>query len=533
MKLSSKLFLLVVLLHVLPIWLFGYFATQDGPSHLHNSRVMLDYLGRGSPIFQQYYEVRPNLGGNVLSQIALIALNSVTPAWFADKVFLTIYVILMSCGFWYAVGAVRPEARVLSFLVFPFVYSAWIHLGLYNFCTGIAVFLFVIGYFIRHQVERGIRHIATLTLLFLLIYATHITAFCAAALVVAALTIVATFQDWWIRGESDSRFLLKSVKLHLMPLIAILPGAFLALSFVGHNSGARLNFDGIWMSAWRIYSVAPIASVSDGEFLFGKAVAFLVACVGICAVYSKRRDLRPRLQDGLLLATCVFLLLSFLGPDTIGTDGVYIRMRVVTYFYLVLILWIAAQQIPAYIQKMVASAAVIISILLFISRVSAYAELDRQIREYMSAGPYIQPGSTLLPLSYASYGYHPTGQRLVKAYLPFEHIGGLLAADKPVVDLSNYEADTYSFWTSYRPPVNPFHFIDKEKRSDRRASEADLLGFPPDSGGRVDYVLIWGLDSNEWRSAPPSRLRQQLQEAYDLIYVSHDRQLVQLYRLKS
>ena len=80
MKLSSKLFLLVVFLHVLPIWLFGYFATQDGPSHLHNSRVMLDYLGRGSPIFRQYYEVRPNLGGNVLSQVALIALNSVTPA---------------------------------------------------------------------------------------------------------------------------------------------------------------------------------------------------------------------------------------------------------------------------------------------------------------------------------------------------------------------------------------------------------------------------------------------------------------------
>ena len=267
--------------------------------------------------------------------------------------------------------------------------------------------------------------------------------------------------------------------------------------------------------------------------MLGKAVALLVACVAMFAVYSKRRDLRLRRQDGLLLATFTFLTLSFFGPDTIGSDGVYIRMRVVSYFYLVLILWMAAQTIPASVRKIAAVAAVSISVLLFVSRVSAYAELDRQIREYVSAGPYIQPGSTLLPLSYASYGYEPTGEKLVKRYLPFEHIGGLLAADKPVVDLSNYEADTYSFWTSYRPPVNPFHFVDKEKRSNGRASQADLSGFPPESGGRVDYVLIWGLEANAWRSPPFDRLHQQLHEAYDLIYVSPNRHLVQLYRRKN
>ena len=222
MKSSFKLFCVVVLLHLLPIWVFRYFATQDGPSHLHNSRVMLDYLSGGSPIFRQYYEVRPNLGGNVLSQVALIALTSVTPPRFADKVFLTFYVILMSSGFWYAIGAVGSEARALSFLIFPFVYSVWIHLGLYNFCSGIAVFLFVIGYFIRHQGKRDFRSNLTLALLFLVTYATHITAFCAAVLVVGALTIVAVHQDWSIRGQWDRRFLWESVHLHLMPLTAIL-----------------------------------------------------------------------------------------------------------------------------------------------------------------------------------------------------------------------------------------------------------------------------------------------------------------------
>jgi hypothetical protein len=41
-----------------------------------------------------------------------------------------------------------------------------------------------------------------------------------------------------------------------------------------------------------------------------------------------------------------------------------------------------------------------------------------------------------------------------------------------------------------------------------------------------------GLDNNGIRRAPPKRLRDQLEQAYELIYVSPGRQLTQLYRRK-
>jgi len=529
---TLKLFLIAVLLHFIPIWIYGYFATQDGPSHLHNAAVMANYFTESSPIFQKYYEVRPNFAGNIISQMVLIGLHSVVPSWLSDKLFLSGYVLLLSMGFWYAVKSVRPDAGLLAFLIFPFVFSSWIHLGFYNFCSGMAVFLFVVGYFIRHQGDFGIKRTATLALLFLLVYACHITAFGAAGLVVAILSFASSVSDWQRQGKRDVRFLLEIGRKHFLPLVAVLPTTTLALLYLGHSDGARFTFDGLRMSAWRIYSVAPIASTSDAEFIFGKALAGLVAVVSGAAVYLRWKDRRLRPNDGLFIAAAAFLLLSFFGPDTVGNDGVYIRLRMVFYFYFALILWIASQGISRRLQKLVAPAAIGISILLFVSRAPVYAELDRQIREYVSAGPFIEPNSTLISLSYASHGFHPTQRGLVRVYLPFENIAGLLAADKPVIDLSNYEAVTYSFWTNFRPNVDPYKFIDGDKRSDYRASAANLLGYPPESGGTVDYVMIWGLDDARRQSNPPERLRDQLIQSYDLIYTSPDRHLVQLYRRK-
>ena len=390
-----------------------------------------------------------------------------------------------------------------------------------------AVFLVVVGRFISDRKPLNSRQIVILACLLLLAYFSHITAFAAAALVITMMTVFAFI-------SSGNALPLRTRLRHFFPLLSLVPSTIIALVFLAGNRGGGANFslDSLRLAAWRIYSIAPIASCSDGELLFGKAVAAIVGIVGIAAVYLKLRDGRLRFHDGLLAATVCLLVLTIIGPDTMGTDGVYIRMRLVFYFYFILILWMSSQVVPKALAAVTAVLAVLISGLLFVSRAPMYAELDRQIDEYLSADAYIDANTTLLSLSYASHGYHPTQERLVKTYLPFEHIAGLLAAEKPVVDLGNYEADTYSFWTTFRPSVNPYRFINNSKHSDSRPSETNLFGYPPESGGRIDYVLFWGLDKDGRRNNPPPRLRDQLNQAYDLIYTSPKRQLVQLYRRK-
>ena len=530
MPVITLLFLLVVLLHVLPIWAYDYFATEDGPSHLHNSAVLLDFFAERIPIFHQYYELQPTLAGNMVSQLGLIALKSVAPTWLAHKLFLSGYVVLICLGFWYAVGSIRRDAMPLAFLIFPFVYSSWLHMGLYNFCLGMALSLFVFGYFIRHQGNFSPKQTTILMLLFLILYFTHIVALGAVALAVTVLSLTAVVLANKGRRSHDNS-LPEIGKRHLVPLVAIVPSALMVLFYLGEGGRSDFTFDGLRIAAWRIYSVAPIASTSDGDYTFGKAVAALVAVIGSVAVFSRRKEQELRLHDGLVVAAIVFLVMTITVPDTVG-DGTYIRMRLIFYFYFALIFWIAAQPLSKTILRCSAGAAVLISALLFVSRASAYAELDRQVTEYMSAAPWIDPDTTLLSLSFASWGYEPTQKRLVKTYLPFEHISGLLAADKGVVDLGNYEANLHAFWTRFRPQLNPFRFINGDQRTESRPLATNLFGYPPGSGGRVDYVLLWGFKDDESGNNQTQNLRHQLSEAYDLIYVSQERRLVQLYRRK-
>jgi hypothetical protein len=65
----------------------------------------------------------------------------------------------------------------------------------------------------------------------------------------------------------------------------------------------------------------------------------------------------------------------------------------------------------------------------------------------------------------------------------------------------------------------------------------DFLSYPQRTGGRVDYVLIWhtGEDSEDnpvtkfYRQLEHS-ISQQLEEGYELIYISPQRGFLRLYR---
>ena len=119
-----------------------------------------------------------------------------------------------------------------------------------------------------------------------------------------------------------------------------------------------------------------IVAGSDVEYIFGKAVAVLVAFVAFFAIRSKWNDRTLQPNDGLLLAATGIMTLIFMGPDAIGWGGL-IQMRLVFFFYFALILWMAAQHIPPRVAKGAAAASVLISVMLFVTRAPAYAELDR------------------------------------------------------------------------------------------------------------------------------------------------------------
>jgi hypothetical protein len=80
----------------------------------------------------------------------------------------------------------------------------------------------------------------------------------------------------------------------------------------------------------------------------------------------------------------------------------------------------------------------------------------------------------------------------------------------------------------FRRDLNPYVQLGNIERPVTLVS----LEFPPGSGGRIDYILIWGL-----KVAVPDRekveaLMKLVKERYELVYVSRPRGLAELWRHK-
>ena len=94
----------LIVVYLLPIWLFPYFPTQDGVSHVYNSQILTEY-NNSEYEFRDYYEINWYPFPNWLSHFSLAILLFVFPPLIAEKVFLSLYVILFPLAIYYFLNA--------------------------------------------------------------------------------------------------------------------------------------------------------------------------------------------------------------------------------------------------------------------------------------------------------------------------------------------------------------------------------------------------------------------------------------------
>src|SRR5262249_18482431 len=151
----------------------------------------------------------------------------------------------------------------------------------------------VIGYFIRCQHEFGLKRMALLAVSLVVLFFMHVTAFGATVLVVTALTITSAVSRWKITRLTK--------KASLLPFVAIVPGAILLLLFFARHMPQSRGIENLHLAAWRIYSVAPLASCSDLEYLFGNMLALLIGVLTVLAIYLRWRKRGALRLDALLI----------------------------------------------------------------------------------------------------------------------------------------------------------------------------------------------------------------------------------------
>lgn len=537
---ENLFFVVLILVHLLPIWFFKYFPSSDGPAHIENANILREYYFPDRTLLREYYVLNNNPVPNWFGHLVMAGLMLIVPPLVAEKILLSGYVILLPISIRYALHAIRKDAVFLSLLAFPFIYNCLLHMGFYNFSYSMPMFFFVVGYWLKYQNRFTLGKIVTLSLLSLLLYFCHlfslVTAYVAITLLTIWLTVLETQQsrqqqfNLRVIGQA---FLIRA----LVPLCAFLPTLILVVMFLSRKS--TTSSETVWypVSIWKrvldLFILRSLGSYETLELLFTTGLAILFVVVFVYVLRSKVVHRQLNYWDGFLLIAAAYVVIYFIAPDRMSGGG-NIKERLLFYPFFALILWFGGHSYHKLVKQRIQLVSVVIALILLGLHTIKYAELNNYLEEYLSGMSLIKPNTTLLPLSFSHHGHTPDGRSLSWRIEPFSYASSYIAVQRNVVDLANYEAALDYFPTMYRPNLNPDLHISINQRGNFVANppQVDFLSYPQRTGGSVDYVLVWGLIEEQRNSVSAKSISRQLAEGYELIYTSPKWGLMQLYRRK-
>src|SRR3990170_613583 len=193
--LEQTLLALAALASVAALWSVAWFPSQDGPAHVDSANVLRLYLQPARDDIRAQYRLLVEPVPNLTGQVLLAALLGVLSPATAEKVLLSVYLILFPLAIRYALRA-GGGGGLAALLALPFAWSRLFHWGFHNFGWGLVVLLVALGYWMRHRDGlHGARWLGLLGL-GLLLHFTHLGA------VAPALVLIGTLAAWRVAVDA-------------------------------------------------------------------------------------------------------------------------------------------------------------------------------------------------------------------------------------------------------------------------------------------------------------------------------------------
>lgn len=490
---ENWLFAALIILHLLPVWLLPAAPTQDGPAHLSLAHAMRLYGTPEGDYLQEYFVPNEEAIPNWFVFFVLDKALRFLPLPIAEKVLLSAYVILLPLSMRYAL---RPRARYLAFLVFPFLYNFLFNMGFYNFCFSLPAFLFAVGYWLRHRGRLTFHQGERLALLILWTY------FCQPVTLAVLVGTLLTLAAWRALRLWDWKAL-------IAPVAASLPAVILLLAFLEERIDAKVSDMTLAAKARQLVALYSLVSLDTRLVAFSLALSTLLGFLALMALSrrSRKRQLLP--GDGLFFACLTLIGVYFVAPNEMGEGG-FVTHRLNLFPFLILILWLGTFSFPEALRTAIRSAGAAISLGFLAAMFAIWAALNSYLTDILTVAPHVQPRSTLLGLSFSNAG-DDGGKDLTYRTWPFVHAGSYLGARVPLVDLALYEAHEDYFPLIYRPERDPYLHLAREPLDlEAQPPRVNLQKYPR----RIDYVLL------VWPDASAADVRRQLAHGYERVHRS-------------
>lgn len=427
---EKYLFYGVIILNALPVFMFDFFPTLDGPAHLYNVELIRELLA-GNESIASYYELQSIIVPNWLGHLLLLVFGSfMSPNW-AEKMMLLLYFISLPLGFRYflrkfkmrTIGIAQPSLAV--YLIFPLSYSMPLHFGFYNFSFGLVLLFVGLGYFFATYGKLNAKRGIVLGTLVVLTFLAHFFVFGLLLLFILISYSVLYCSQKQERG--DTSFIKNGLNylLYFAPAL-MLCGLYLTIyQFGGQSNHAPL----VERLSWLVHA-RPLIYFEENEFAKFFFYALLLWSLLLVLDFFKNKviSIGTKLMLAFLGLTLVLYLLL---PNETGAAG-FISIRLLLLFFL---FWTATLALVS--RKAYASLVLILFTFFihgkildkFIKNGQPYSDLAKEI---VAVSNLLDQGAKILPIN-ASGDWVKT------------HYSNYLGIAQPLVILANYEASNTYF----------------------------------------------------------------------------------------
>ncbi|MBK9165434.1 MAG: hypothetical protein IPM21_16300 [Acidobacteria bacterium] len=294
---------LVLVLLVAPIWVPEVPPLVDLPNHAARINILANY--EGNEFYQRNFELVLEPIPNVALDILAVPLTKVFGIWTTLKIFLTIVALTFFLGCQLIAMAAHGRTTTLTAFAAPFLlYGGTFFYGYLNYVLSVSLFLVCFGLWMRWRDELSVLRYATLAVLTILVYLSHLSSFAFLAL---ALILYNTFEAWesGSRTRSISNWI-RDGALFLLPSIAFV--TFLS----GSGSVGGLEWAGF--SKKLILAISPLISY---DYLIDGICYGIFAAIAIIAVARGTVSV----HRALLAISGIFFLLFIPAPNLLFTAG--------------------------------------------------------------------------------------------------------------------------------------------------------------------------------------------------------------------
>ena len=466
--------IVLLVIHLLPVWGFKYFPTQDGASHIYNSYVVKEYHKHENYRLREVYELNATIFPNWTSHALLVLLLYVFPPLICEKIVLTLCIGLLPFALLYFLKGVQKRNMVFGLLGFLFAYNYLLHMGFYNFVLSMSLFFFTIGYWWRVKDKLQLINIVVIYGLLVVTYLTHYHSY---TLLVMCMTFFALFlsfhaalQEIWGYKETSQPLVhrFKVGMTHLKPTLTFIgsltPAYFILFSYYFYLSnahGGNSEHKGFeWLNDY-FFAMKSLVSFRDDHVLIGRfllvffAIAFIFTIINRIRESTERHASGERLWARIVTPIDAFLLMSilitamyFIAPWS-GYSGGWINDRFHLYIFLVLLPFFAVN-LHRYMNYGVAAVIIALSLWHLGYNIHTYALLNRDIANALALEG-MDEMDTILTSEPGEWGGFSDALGFEPKYVePFGHLECLLAVHKGIGYLDNYEANTDHFPLQYK-----------------------------------------------------------------------------------